>query len=580
MSKLSYLSGMVQVVFVGVVLIAGLLSTACKRQNVTEAFTREITSPEELSEHSMEFEKEVVKVTDRIHVAVGFGLANSIMVEGDDGLIIIDAMESMEEGAEVLSAFKTISDKPVSAIIYTHNHTDHVFGAQAIAGEDDPEVIAHEDMPYHLDRIATVIRPVIEKRSYRMFGNYLSQDELVNCGIGPHLSINANTELGVIRPTVTFTDSMNINISGIDLQLFHAPGETPDQLFVWIPEEKALMCGDNLYKTFPNLYTIRGTSHRDLNHWRQSLDKMRRFPVEHLVPSHTRPIQGRESINGILTDYRDAIQFVHDQTVRYMNLGMTPDQIVEKVRLPEHLAESPYLQEFYGKVEWTVRSVFNGYLGWFDGNPSTLLPLDQLDEAQRMAQLAGGEDKLIRTMKEAADQKDMQWALQLTDHVLILQPDHADAERIRRDCLMELGMAQANPNARHYYITMARELEGLKNEGLITPGKEMVHAIPMASVFNGMATFLNAEKAADVEKTIVFNFTDTEEAYSVIIRKGVAEVQPYAVADADHTITTESTIWKEIAAEIRKPLPAIASGKLKIEGGKIAFAKVMNLFDR
>jgi len=489
-------------------------------------------------------------------------------------------MESMKEGEAVLTAFQEISNKPVAAIIYTHNHTDHVFGAQAIAGNDHPEVIGHEDLPVHLDRIATVIRPVIEKRSYRMFGNYLSNEELVNCGIGPHLSIDADTELGVIRPNITFRDSLSIRLAGVDFQLYHAPGETPDQLFVWIPKEKALLCGDNLYKTFPNLYTIRGTAHRDLNQWKNSLDKMRRFPVEHLVPSHTRPIHGKEEVYGILTDYRDAIQFVHDQTVRYMNLGMTPDEIVEKVKLPQHLATSPYLQEFYGKVEWTVRSVFNGYLGWFDGNPSTLLPLAELEEAQRMADLAGGKDALVRAMQEAAHQKDAQWALQLTDHVLRLEPDHVEAKQIRRDCLMELGMAQPNPNARHYYLTMAKELEGLKNDGLITPGKEMVHSIPMASVFNGMATFLNAEKAAAIEKTIVFEFTDTGEAYSIIIRKGIAEVQPYAVDNADHTITTESTIWKEIAAEIRKPLPAIASGKLKVNGGKIAFAKVMSLFDR
>lgn len=534
----------------------------------------------DLVAHTREFKKEIIPVMDHIHVAIGYGLANSIMIEGSDGLIIIDATESIQTGEEVLQDFRTISDKPVTAIIYTHNHTDHVFGAKAFAKESDPLVIAHSSMPHHLDKIATVIRPIIEQRSYRMFGNLLEKGEVVNCGIGAALNIDKETRLGVIRPTRVFQDSLDIEISGISMKLFHAPGETPDQIYVYLPEDDVLFCGDNLYKTFPNLYTIRGTSYRDVNSWKKSLDLIRRIRPSYLVPSHTRPIEGDTTIYKILTDYRDAIQFTHDQTVRYMNLGLTPNEIVERVQLPVHLAESPYLAEFYGKVEWTVRAIFDGYLGWFDGNPTSLHPFSNKEEAERMAQLAGGFSALVRAMEASAQAEDHQWTLELSDHILVLDDGHTLARRLRMNALIQLAESSSNPNARNYYLTVAREMDGLANERLVTPDEDMVHDIPMRSIFDGMATFLNADKAADVEQTMVFQFTDTGEAYSVIVRKGVAEIQPYAVDDADYTLTTESHIWKEIAAEIRKPLPNFVNGNVKVNGGKIAFLRFMDLFDR
>ena len=186
--------------------------------------------------------------------------------------------------------------------------------------------------------------------------------------------------MGYIKPTITFEKELKLSISGIDIELYHAPGETNDQLFVWLPQKQALMPGDNLYKTFPNLYTIRGTTHRDVKGWVQSLDHMRSFNPEYLFPSHTRPLSGPEVMD-TLTLYRDAIQYVHDQTIRLMNKGYYPDQIIEMIQLPETVAKSPFVNEFYGTVRWSVKSIFNGYLGWFNGNISDLDPLSRAEEA-------------------------------------------------------------------------------------------------------------------------------------------------------------------------------------------------------
>ena len=220
---------------------------------------------DDLIQHSNEFDKRVYSFDNGLHLAVGYGIANSIMVEGIDGNIIIDASDSVAEAEEVYSHFSKINSNPIKAIIYTHNHGDHTFGAAYYYNldEEKPMVIAHESTSEYVERIMGILNPIISKRSSRMFGTELPSGDVINVGIGPYLGVS-QSPIGYIKPNITFTDELKINIAGVDIELYHAPGETNDQLFVWLPKHKALMPGDNIYRTFPNLYTIRGTPHRDV----------------------------------------------------------------------------------------------------------------------------------------------------------------------------------------------------------------------------------------------------------------------------------------------------------------------------
>jgi alkyl sulfatase BDS1-like metallo-beta-lactamase superfamily hydrolase len=547
--------------------------------NQTPRINQPTATVTELSALNKSFGKHVEKIADNIYIAIGYGIANSILIEGKDSVIIVDCLESMAAAQEVKHVFDSICPKPVKAIIYTHFHTDHTSGAIALAGNNHPDVYAQKLLPYYLDQTAAVVRNITEKRSYRMFGVFLDSSALINCGIGPKLNINAQSVLGVLRPTVVFDDSLVTTIAGINMTLYHAPGETPDQLFVWIPNQKILLCGDNLYKTFPNLYTIRGTTYRDVNLWKTSIDKMRYMHPQNIVPSHTEPITGADSIFNVLTDYRDAIQYVHDQTVRGMNKGLGPDDLTETVVLPQHLQQSPWLKEFYGKTEWSVRTVFDGYMGFFDGNPENLLPLKKKEKASRIEQLAGGQSQLQKQLETAISKQDYQWALELTGYYLALHPNDKTVKNYRIQALTALGNAQSNPNARHYYLTCALELGGLSNNGLIVPTPQLVHSIPLSAIFNGMAAHLNPEKSIDVHKRVVFEFTDTKEQWTVEVRRGVAEVQNFITGKPDLVIQVNSTVWKELAAKIRKPLPTYLSGQIKVNGGQIEFINFMRLFD-
>jgi alkyl sulfatase BDS1-like metallo-beta-lactamase superfamily hydrolase len=537
-------------------------------------------APSDLIEHSQEFEKQVISVSEKIHVAIGYSLANSIMVEAEEGKIIIDTTGTIETGREVRSLFDSLNPYPIKAVIYTHNHGDHVFGARAFVDNSETEVIAHETTEEYINRILGILRPIISKRSSRMFGSFFPEEAIENNGIGPFLEIGREgRQTSLVYPTKTFDESLELSISGLDIHLFHAPGETNDQIFVWIPKYKALFPGDNFYRAFPNLYTIRGTPYRDLAGWVKSIDMMRYLEPDLLIPSHSKPIKGAEEISKHLTDYRDAIQFVHDQTVRLINKGMTPDQIANQIQLPEHLKSSPFLKEFYGTLQWSSKNVFTGYLGWFDGNPSTLNPVSEVEEAERIIKLSGGRSKIFSEAKKSLDEKDYQWALQLTDYLLLDDPSDVETKKIRTSALNFLGEMSANPNARYYYLSSAAELlPTFKEPPLLTPTKETIENLPIEIVFEILKVNLIPEQARDKNLHLSIKFTDSLKSFSLILRNGVLEVQPFEIGGSSVQIETDEVSWKEVVTGNRSLPVSMATGLLSVTGDRVSLINFFNSF--
>ena len=527
-------------------------------------------TPDELIAHTAEFKKEVIEVTEGVHVAIGYALANSILVEGENSNIIIDTTGTVETAREVKALFDAINSNPIEAIIYTHNHGDHTYGATVFAEDSNPDIYAHDSTEEYLSRVIGIIRPIISARSNRMFGNSLPRSEVENNGIGPFLEIGRDgRQPGLLYPTKTFSDKIKFEISGVKVELFHAPGETNDQLFVWLPEKKALFPGDNFYKTFPNLYTIRGTPYRDLAGWVNSIDMMRYLQPEFLIPSHTRPLVGQDNINKILTTYRDGIQFVHDQTVRLMNLGLGPNDIAETLVLPKHLGDSPYLKEFYGSPEWSAKNVFTGYLGWFNGNPSSLKPLPQIVEAENFIKLAGDWDSLFATAETAYSNGEFQWSLQLTDYLLKSKPDDTQAKLLRQSSLVALGNKESNPNSRYYYLSSAAELDkDYRPNDILLPNIEAIKKYPIESFMETLKVNVIPEKSIDKNIQLLFTFTNSTKSFSVFLRKGVLEIQPFMISGSSVQVTsTEEDLKSELSGIKSLPI-ALVNGTLQVNGSR------------
>ena len=568
--------------FLTVLLILTVVSGCSDSENnkIDIPITSEV---ENLISHSEEFEQKILSYDTpggKIHFAIGFGIANSIMVEGDDGNIIIDAADSMYEADKIYNLFKQKNSNPIKAIIYTHNHGDHTFGTQYYLNiqEERPQIIAHEDTDFYVQRIMGILNPIIATRSTRMFGTTLPEEDLINVGIGPNLSVS-KSPTGYVKPDLTFRNELKINISGIEMELYHAPGETDDQIFIWLPNHKSLMPGDNVYKTFPNLYTIRGTSHRDVKGWIDSLDHMKTFNPEFLFPSHTKPIIGKEVIQNVLNTYRDAIQFVHDQTIRLMNQGMYPDEIAEKIKLPESIADSPYLKEFYGTVRWSVKSIFNGYLGWFSGNPAELDPLSREEKAKRILNLAGDIDVMIDDLRLAVEKEDMQWALELSDYLIALDSFTKEVKDLRIDALIYEGSRSANPNKRNYFLTSAFELRDdfVEPSLLDRTSEELLEYVSIDTLFDVLSTRYNPDKRINENTTICFLFSSGLRK-NITIRNQVAVISNITEDDCLMTVTSDEIELKKVLTGWSNPVTSIASEKIQIEGNSVEFLQFLSKF--
>ena len=399
-----------------------------------------------------------------MYQAFGFAASNVYMVIGVDGIIIIDTSETTTAAKNILAEFRKITSLPVKAIILTHSHRDHVSGASVFAEGENPEILASDKSSEDPLIVATEhprATRAMQMRTKRQFGIGLSYpEEIIGIGVGPGDRPLKGMGEGILKPSRKIAeDGETVELCGVSLQLIMAPGETPDHMVVWYPEKKILFSGDNFYRSFPNLYAIRGTEYRDFDTWANTMDLLLSFKPEVLAPGHTKAIFGFENITAVLGDYRDAIRHVVNETRNGMDAGLTIDDLAHSVKLPENLANKPHLREYYGRVDFAVRAYFVGTMGWFDGNPTSLSSLSPRDEAERFIKLAGGPDKVKSEVNKARSKGDYQWALQLIDRLICSTEDTNDLNKLKAKILRQHAVSQINCPTRHYYIQCAKELE-------------------------------------------------------------------------------------------------------------------------
>lgn len=385
-------------------------------------------------------QKKALKINDVIFQAIGFG--NTFMVTTPEGNVIIDTSYAMN-AARHKALLQAESNGPVKYIILTHGHGDHTGGIPAWK-QPGTKIVAQKNY-VEFQHYQTRLAGFYARRNAAQFALRIPEPGPWKGNYG-----------GTIEPNILFDDKYEFELGGLKFEVFHTPGETYDHLTVWIPKYRAAFVGDNYYDSFPNIYTLRGTKPRWALDYVESIDKVLALKPEIVLPSHGSPIVGADEAARRLTKYRDAILYVHDETVRGMNRGDDVWTLMNTIKLPAQLD----IGDSYGRVSWTVRGIYEGYVGWFDLNPATMYEQPRETVYPDLVRVAGGPEKILALATEKLSAGKPVECLHLLDVVLAGNPANVRALEIKLRALEALRDNCHNSNERGWLDYSINEVKG------------------------------------------------------------------------------------------------------------------------
>ena len=495
-------------------------------------------------------EPRMIKVTDKVYNFVGCGISSRTMIDAPDGLIIFDTGDDLEDGRKALAAFREVSDRPIKAIIYSHNHYAH--GTQPFVDDagDDVMIIGHEDVNTHFSEIATGFATggdfpeamgTLTARFLCQFGAQLPAD---GPDSGAAATIPMGHEKGTVRATHLVTDGQKMNVAGLELQFFTKYfSDSEDTVTVWVPE-MGLALNNFLWPALFNFYTLRGDVFRDPTSWRNGLRVIHELEPEVLVNTHALPLNGKENIRITLERYMDAISFMIDQTLRGINKGLGPDQLREFVRLPEVLLEEPHNVEIYSEFNFFPPHLYHHIFGWYDGNPAHIARLPVAEEARRIVKGFGGAREVSRQARVALEEGDVLWATQLGDYLFQIDPQNAEYKKLRADTLREMARRSPGTILRHFSLAEALACEGkIERVHSVLPSVEAILNSEPGRYVSFQRIRLDPQAAEGVTQTLKIVITDRDGHYALSVRNGVCNFARDYSGPADATLNITIADW-------------------------------------
>ncbi|MFP6732498.1 MAG: alkyl sulfatase dimerization domain-containing protein [Rhodospirillales bacterium] len=542
--------------------------------------------PDLASQMSLYEKPRIITTLGHIHTAHCYTGSNCTLIQGDGGAVLIDTLSGELPRDDVAAAYKEITDLPIKAIIITHFHADHVSGIFSFVSEEDirdgkVDVIGHKELTDNLLRDSGILAPIRNRRGPYQFGGHLEYGEAGSYGsaIGaPPRRGNA----GFVDPTQTFKDRLAREICGIKLEIVHVPSETDDQIVVWLPEEKVLISADAIQgMTFPNVYALRGTQFRNPMQWAKGIDRLRKFKAEILIPHHGPTVEGAGAVEELLTSYRDAIQYLHDQAVRRINKGYTWDELADEVTMPDHLASHPWLGEFYGSFKHSVRSLYTGYIGWFQGDAAELDPLPWKERAEGYVRVMGGRNAILDEARKAIENGDFQWAADITTWAVRANNDDMEARQVKATALRAWGYRQKNSTWRNWALCQALELEGelgeIKTGHRIQPNQARNY--PTGGLLELLTVRLIAEECLETEISLGFSTIDTNESCGLEIRRGICQYHESLPENCAATLTFHRAFLSAWAGGGPGFEEGIERGEVTLTGDLAAITEFFSKFE-
>jgi alkyl sulfatase BDS1-like metallo-beta-lactamase superfamily hydrolase len=526
------------------------------------------------------------KVSDRIWQVRGFDIANVTFVKGDKGWIVIDPLTADETARAAYDLVtEQLGKRPVSAIIYTHSHIDHFGGAGGILPFAVPDVpiLAPQGFTDAAVGENVIAGPAMARRAIYQFGLTLPKGPTGNMGSGIGMAVAPGTQ-GLVPPNREIAKTgTEIVLDGVKLRFQVTPGtEAPAEMNIGFPDWKVADLAENANVTQHNILTPRGAVVRNAKAWAQGLTEAIDFfaGADVMITSHGWPRFGAAEITDFLGKHRDAYAYLHDQTVRLMNQGLTGDEIAAKLTLPKALQQEWYDRPYYGSLSFNARAVYQFYMGWYDGNPVHLAPLPPEEGGRRYVEALGGAARVRQLAQAAYDKGDYAWAAELLNRAVFADAGDTAARDLLARCYQQLAWQSENSLWRNMYLTGASELRGAQPPAAsaISPG--IAGSLTPDQLFDVLSVRFAAEKAGDAKLRLAFVFPDRNAQVTVTVANGVLIHRPGVVGTPDATLTIKYADL--VAALLRgQPLaPKIASGEARIEGRMAAFAQLVSWIDK
>jgi alkyl sulfatase BDS1-like metallo-beta-lactamase superfamily hydrolase len=560
-----------------------------------------------LDAHTSDFSQaEFVQVSStgdvpQVYAAIGFGLSNSIIVVGQTGYTIIDTNESVNVSSLVRAAvYATFGVKPTVAIVYTHSHADHFSGTSAWLAPfppylpaANPPIYAHASWQSN-EIIDLLITPATVERSYWQFGNYLSPgpNGFINSGIGPFLMYNINMTRTYVQPTITFQTSLATEIDGYNVTLIYAPGENGDMINIVLTDVNIVVTGDNVIDSFPDIYAPRGVRSRPARDWFNSVDMIRDLQPNALALTHTQPIIGATLVQQKLQVYRDIIQYTHDRTLAYLSVGVPVQFIARNLTLPAAL-QNP--QQFYGTLSSSVLAIADYYVGWWNGQITTIEPLDPFTQSVYFVEALDGPDFALLKAEGLIASRSLdaqRFALQILEAILTIPvanslspgsvpsnliPSASVLSQTTKDAIQvmtNLGISQISANTRNIYLSAANKLAGYPEFGVsLTSTAAALLQNPISLLFEFLPIKLNTTILATLTAPFVPEFPVLIEladagVWTIRIRQAsvVAEIRQPTIVTPPFllTIQTNSLVFKSMIIQPASIPQLLQSGALRL----------------
>lgn len=478
-----------------------------------------------------------------VHVPCGW-IGNSTIIEGDDGLIVYDTSANIEAGECIAAEIRKLSDKPIVAIFYSHHHADHYNGTSALVSQaqvDRGEVQIYAWQNFE-EELANEFGAILPRQLMGVFfygPDLLPPEERHYHGCCAPKILGGKP--GYLPPTHTMDQDMELEIAGVRIKVFYTGGEAISEFGLYLPDMDLVVIGDEFFYALANVHSIRGSKPRPPENYIRALDRVREIQPEWLLGSHIMPMQGRREILEAVTVSRDAIQYLWDQGIRYINKGYTPPELQQKfLALPDYLDHPPYTRPMYGTPWIIAPEIYTGWVSWFGGDATDLLPTEPVEKARRYVALMGGRDKVFAEAERAFFAKDYQFAAELTQMLVRIDHEDWDARYLKAAALRARAYGEMNTIARAWYLKGANELEGKVNTRmLIGMGTRVAQgSLPPRRLLESWRYQVDAERARDTRLQLGLRFTvptaqgaAVVESYRVELRNSILEVRQEAVPD-------------------------------------------------